>query len=99
MKLMPRGPRPRAHFGDLFYAAFDREELDFFEGTFCPFLRASESPMAIACLRLFTLPPLPALPERSVPLFLRRIALATVLLAPLPYRRLLDFFLAGIHSS
>jgi hypothetical protein len=30
---------------------------------------------------------------------LRRIALATVLLAPLPYRRLLDFFFAGIRSS
>jgi hypothetical protein len=81
------------------YAAFDLEELDFFEGTFCPFLRASESPMAIACLRLFTFPPFPPLPERSVPLFLRRIALATVLLAPLLYRRLLDFFFAGILSS
>ena len=41
----------------------------------------------MACLRLFTLPPLPRLPERSVPCFLRRIALATVLLAPLPYLR------------
>ena len=39
--------------------------------------------MAIACLRLFTFPPLPPFPERSVPLFLRRTALATVLLAPL----------------
>jgi hypothetical protein len=34
-----------------------------------PFLRASESPMAIACLRLLTVPPLPPLPL-SVP-FLR----------------------------
>jgi hypothetical protein len=32
----------------------------FFRGTFFPFLRALESAMAIACLRLFTLPPLPA---------------------------------------
>jgi hypothetical protein len=56
--------------------------LDFFRGTFAPFFRASESPIAIACLRLFTLPPLPPLPERSVPLFFRRIALATLLLAP-----------------
>ncbi len=37
----------------------------------------------MACLRLFTRPPLPALPELSVPRFLLRIALATVLLAPL----------------
>ena len=27
------------------------------DGTFAPFFRASESPMAIACLRLVTLPP------------------------------------------
>ena len=97
MKLMPRVRAQGMFFAGLVYAAFDRE--DFFEGTFCPFFRASESPIAIACLRLFTLPPLPPLPERSVPLFFRRIALATVLLAPLPYRRRLDFFFAGIHSS
>lgn len=50
---------------------------DFFLGTLAPFLRASDSPMAIACLRLFTRPPLPAFPERSVPCFFRRIALFT----------------------
>src|SRR5437660_940405 len=33
------------------YAASD--ELDFFGGTFAPFFRASESPIAMACLRLF----------------------------------------------
>ena len=33
------------------------------DGTFAPFLRASERPIAIACLRLLTLPPLPPLPE------------------------------------
>ena len=49
--------------------------------------------MAMAWLRLFTFPPLPLLPERSVPLFRRRIALATVLLAPLPYLRPRDFVL------
>jgi len=80
---MPRVRGPGHTFIGNFYAAFDREELDFFEGTFWPFLRASESPMAIACFRLFTLPPLPPLPDLSVPLFLRRTALATVLLAPL----------------
>lgn len=48
--------------------------------------------MAMACLRLFTLPPLPPGPERRVPCFLRRIALATVLLAPLLYLRPDDLF-------
>jgi hypothetical protein len=40
--------------------------------------------MAMACFRLFTRPPRPPGPERSVPRFLRRIALATRLLAALP---------------
>src|SRR5207253_8023399 len=67
-------------------------QLDSLGGTFAPFLRASESPIAIACSRLFTLPPLPPLPERSVPRFFRRMALATVLPAALPYLRPPDFF-------
>jgi hypothetical protein len=70
----------------------------FFFGTFAPFLRASDSPIAMACFRLFTFPPLPDLPERSVPLFFRRIALATDLLAPLLYfRRDEDFFFVGMQ--
>jgi hypothetical protein len=69
----------------------------FFFGTFAPFLRASDSPIAMACFRLFTLPPLPDLPERKVPLFFRRTALATDLLAPLLYlRRDEDFFFVGM---
>jgi len=52
--------------------------------------------MAMACLRLFTLPPRPPLPDRSVPCFLRRIALATRFPAALPYLRRLDDFLVGI---
>jgi hypothetical protein len=56
-------------------------------GTFAPFLRASERPIAIACFRLFTFPPRPPGPERSVPRFRRRIALSTRLDAALPYRR------------
>lgn len=52
--------------------------------------------MAMACLRLFTRPPLPPLPERRVPRFLLRMALATVLLAPLPYLRRDADFLAAI---
>jgi len=41
--------------------------------------------MAIACFRLFTRPPLPAFPERSVPCFFRRIALFTDFPAAFPY--------------
>lgn len=46
-------------------------------------MRASESPIAIACLRLFTV--LPDLPLFSVPRFLRRIALSTISWALGPY--------------
>src|SRR5713226_8713060 len=42
--------------------------------------------MAMACFRLFTWPPFPLRPERSVPLFRRRMALLTLLLAAFPYR-------------
>jgi hypothetical protein len=45
--------------------------VGFFSGTFLPFLRASERPMAMACFRLFTVPPFPPLPLLRVP-FLRR---------------------------
>ena len=41
--------------------------------------------MAIACFRLLTRPPLPALPERNVPCFFRRIALLTDFPAAFPY--------------
>jgi hypothetical protein len=36
---------------------FFRPDEDFFRGTLAPFFRASDKPIAIACLRLFTLPP------------------------------------------
>src|SRR5215472_14810175 len=65
----------------------------FFFGTFAPFLRASDNPIAIACLRLFTLPPFPPLPDFNVPFFLRSIALFTRLPAAFPYLRSLPFFL------
>jgi len=61
-----------------------------FRGTRLPFFRASESAMAMACLRLFTRPPLPPFPLRSVPRFLRRMALATSLLALGLYLRRFD---------
>src|SRR6185436_16836077 len=63
----------------------------FFRGTFAPFLRASDRPMAIACFRLFTFPPLPPGPLFSVPFLRRFIALSTRLLAALPYFRPLFF--------
>jgi hypothetical protein len=47
--------------------------------------------MAIACFLLVTFPPLPPLPDFSVPRFFLRIALSTDLLAALPYFRPLDF--------
>jgi hypothetical protein len=53
----------------------------------------------MACLRLVTRPPLPPLPERSVPRFLLRMALATVLPAPLPYLRREPDLLAAVLPS
>jgi hypothetical protein len=52
--------------------------LFFFRGTFAPDLRASESPMAMACLRLVTFLPEPLF---KVPRFLSRMTRATVRLA------------------
>ena len=46
-------------------------------GTFAPFLRASERPMAIACLRLLTFPPLPPLPLFASPRLYRCISRLT----------------------
>jgi hypothetical protein len=57
----------------------------FFLGTFAPFFRASDKPIAIACFRVFTTPPLPPFPERSLPRFSRAKALFTLALAALPY--------------
>jgi hypothetical protein len=64
----------------------------FLPGTFAPFLRASERPIAIACFRLLTVPPFPPRPDFSVPFFFRCIALFTLLPAAFPYFRLLADF-------
>jgi hypothetical protein len=56
--------------------------LPFFFGTFAPFRRALDNPIAIACFRDFTL---------CFPLFLCRISVATDLLALLEYFRFLFF--------
>jgi hypothetical protein len=73
----------------------------FFLGTLAPFFLASESPIAIACFLLFTLPPFPPFPDRKVPLFLRRIALLTDLPAALPYLAIgtSSFFLSDVCSG
>src|SRR5207237_5688440 len=55
----------------------------FFLGTFAPERRASDSPMAIACLRLVTF--LLELPERSVPRLRSRITFSTFFPAFLLY--------------
>jgi hypothetical protein len=54
----------------------------FFFGTFAPALRASESPIAMACLRLVTFFPLPL---RSVPCFRSCIVFFTFACAVFPY--------------
>jgi len=50
------------------------EDAVFF-GTFLPFFRASDSPIAMACFRLFTV--LPLRPLLSLPLLRRRMARST----------------------
>jgi hypothetical protein len=65
-----------------------------FRGTFAPFFRASDKPIAIACFRLFTVFPL--LPDLSVPFFRRRIALSTRFDAAFPYLRRLEDLRAAI---
>jgi hypothetical protein len=56
---------------------------DFFFGTFLPDRRASDKPMAIACLRLLTV--LPERPLFKVPCLRSCIAFFTLALAPLLY--------------
>ena len=60
---------------ELFRLEALRDE-DFFFGTRAPLRRASDSPMAIACLRLVTLF-FDVAPRFNVPRFLSRIAFAT----------------------
>ena len=65
---------------DFFDDFFDRFGLG---GAFPPALRASDNPMAIACLRLVTF--LPERPLRSLPSLRSSIALLTFACAFLPY--------------
>ncbi|HLK87941.1 MAG TPA: hypothetical protein VKT27_15665 [Candidatus Binataceae bacterium] len=65
----------------------DREDLglDDLRGTLPPERRVSESPIAIACLRLFTF--FPDLPDLSLPRFISCIARPTFCEALRPYFR------------
>src|SRR5919201_812406 len=76
---MARGPRSmrRSHI------QLRPRQLFFFLGTFFPARRASESPIAIACLRLFTF--LPLRPLLSVPRLRSCMARSTFLDAPFEY--------------
>ena len=67
-----------------------------FGGTFPPSRRASERPIAIACLRLLTF--LPDLPDFNLPCFISRIARPTFCEALLPYFFPLDFVGIAIPS-
>jgi hypothetical protein len=76
----------------------DETRYERFRGTFAPFLRASDRPMAMACFRLFTLGWRP-LPDFKVPFLARLMALDTAFFAPLPYRRFELFVrLVGMSS-
>ena len=98
-------PQPHSDYDDFFrdLARLPFRRPPLLGGTFAPFFLASDNPMAIACSRLLTFPPRPDLPDLRVPRLRRRMALSTLLLAPLPYllRLLLrdDRLRAAIRTS
>jgi hypothetical protein len=69
-------------------------EERFLLGTFAPAARASESPIAIACLRLVTF--FFERPERKVPCFRSCMTFFTVLATEAPYFLRPDFFFAAM---
>lgn len=71
-------------------------DADLFFGTLAPFERASLSPMAIACFRLFTFAPLLLF---SVPAFRRCIADLTRFWAAFPYFATLPPLLGELRES
>lgn len=71
-----------ARFLAPFFAAFFAPFLAPLAGTLAPFLRASDKPMAMACLRLFTVRPLPLL---SFPRFFLCMAFSTFFPADFEY--------------
>jgi hypothetical protein len=73
---------------EIFLEAFFDDFLDFFAGTFFPSRRASERPIAMACLRLVTF--LPDLPLFNVPFLRFFIARSTFFAKALEYFRAID---------
>jgi hypothetical protein len=71
----------RPAYCDRYELLEDEDDLRF--GTFAPARRASDRPIAIACLRLVTF--LPERPLRKVPRLRSRIVFSTLLWAFLPY--------------
>jgi len=71
--------------------------FELFFGTFLPAALASDRPIAIACLRLFTLPPRPPGPLRAEPLLYSRISFSTYLPALDEYFRF-DFLFFAISD-
>ncbi len=69
----------------------------FWDGTFAPSRRASERPIATACLRLVTC--FPDLPLRSVPDFISCIARSTFLDAFAPYLAIVHPPLINRHGA
>src|SRR5688500_1615648 len=90
---LPWGPRPnnRSYF---FLALFFLRPPARFFGTLAPERRASDSPIAMACLRLFTF--LPERPLRNVPFLRSRITFSTFFDAFLLYLRVAMRVLLGI---
>jgi hypothetical protein len=72
---------------------FDAARRAVFFGTLAPSRRASDSPIAIACLRLFTLRP--ERPLRSVPRLRSRMARPTFADAFFEYLRAMEFLLVA----
>src|SRR4051812_1358134 len=71
-----------------------------FLGTFLPSLRASDKPMAMACLRLLTFPPLPPGPLFNLPCLNARISRSTSLPALFEYlRAMIALLLTGYLDS
>jgi len=77
-------------FADFFVVFLADFFADFLAGTLPPSRRASESPMAMACLRLFTF--LPEEPLRNDPVFRSCIAFLTFDCAFLPYFAIISSF-------
>lgn len=71
-------------------------EVDFFSGTFAPSARASDSPIAMACFRLFTLFPLR--PDFNSPRLYSCISRSTAFDAFGLYFRFEDFLIAMFAS-